>query len=459
MNERPSDGTESTVAAHQFRHAKEDPIPQKLMSRQVTHFRGRESGQTTVVMALFMATFLFGFVAMAVDVEALFHAKRQAQAAADGAAVAAAEESSNGQAAEQTAANQAAAMNGFNVTPTIHNPPTQGNYVGATGDVEVVVTAPIQTFFARMVTHSSTMNVSARAVAAPYNTASACVCLDGTSGTDLNLSNDAKLSPSGCGTMVNSNSSAAVTIEGGSTLGGTEIGSISTNWDNSGNVGNGGSVASGTKVVEGISTQCTPTLPTAPTFTAASCTADPLSHNGNGGSSYSVGPGSANSTTQTGGVVCYNSLDIGANGDAVNLNAGIYVINNGELHFQSGANNASNTGGSGVFFYLTGTASLVIDNGANVNLTAPTSGTYANILVYQAAADTSAISIAGGSNVSFNGAIYAPSANVTLSNGSGTSLDADLLANSLTMTGGGTLNSSPLVSFGALGGTVARIVE
>jgi hypothetical protein len=158
-------------------------------------------------------------------------------------------------------------------------------------------------------------------------------------------------------------------------------------------------------------------------------------------------------------VVCYNSLTVGANGDAVNLNAGIYVINNGELHFESGSSNASNTGGSGVFFYLTGTASLVIDNGANVNLTAPTSGTYANILVYQAASDTSGMSIQGGSNVSFNGAIYAPSANVTLGNGSGTSIDADLLANSLTMNGGGTLNSTPLVSFGALGGTVARIVE
>jgi hypothetical protein len=157
--------------------------------------------------------------------------------------------------------------------------------------------------------------------------------------------------------------------------------------------------------------------------------------------------------------VCYNSLTVGSNGDAVNLNPGIYVINNGELHFQSGANNASNTGGSGVFFYLTGTASLVIDNGANVNLTAPTSGTYANILVFQAPADTAAMSIQGGSNVSFNGAIYAPSSNVTLGNGSGTSIDADLLANSLTMNGGGTLNSNPLVSFGALGGTVARIVE
>jgi hypothetical protein len=60
----------------------------------------------------------------------------------------------------------------------------------------------------------------------------------------------------------------------------------------------------------------------------------------------------------------------------VNLNPGVYVISNGELHFESGANNASNTGGNGVFFYLVGTASLVIDNGANVNLTAPSSGTY-----------------------------------------------------------------------------------
>ena len=158
-------------------------------------------------------------------------------------------------------------------------------------------------------------------------------------------------------------------------------------------------------------------------------------------------------------MVCYNSLTVGVNGDKVNLNAGIYVINGGTLHFESGANNASNTGGNGVFFYLVGTANLLIDNGANVNLTAPSSGTYSGIVVFQDAADTQAISIQGGSNTSFNGAIYAPSSNVTLGNGSGTAIGADLFAKTLTMNGGGTLSSTATANFGTLNISVAKITE
>ena len=285
------------------------------------------------------------------------------------------------------------------------------------------------------------------------------MCLEGTTGTDLNLSNNAKLTASGCGTTVDSNSSNAVTIVGSATLSGLSIGSVSTNWDNSSNVNNGGSIASGTKVVEGISTQCAPPLPTIPTYTASQCSADPLTNFGNGGSSYNLGPGALYTNTQAGSVVCYNSLTIGANGDKVNLNAGIYVINGGEIHFESGANNASNTGGNGVFFYLVGNASLVIDNGANVNLTAPSSGTYAGTLIFQDSADTQAMSIQGGSNTSFNGAVYAPSSNVTLGNGSGTAIDADLVAKTLTMNGGGTLSSSATSNFGTLNISVAKVTE
>jgi hypothetical protein len=426
---------------------------------------GAESGQTTVMMALFMATFLLGFVALAVDVQALFHSKRQAQAAADAAAMAAAEEVNNGTAAEQAAANAVAKLNGFDTTLAT-NPatvtlgvPSGGNYSGSSSYIQAVVSQPISAFFARAIKKGPTVTVSARAVAAAGQSSPTCVCLEGATGTDLNLSNNSKLTPSGCGTTVDSSTNNAVTIVGSAQLGGLSIGSIATNWDTSSNVNNGGSVASGTKVIQGISTACSPPVPPTPTYTAAQCTADPLTHYGSGGSSYSVGPGSTYSTTQTGGVVCYNSLTVGTNGDHVNLNAGVYVINGGTLHFMSGANNASNTGGNGVVFYLVGNANLVIDNGANVNLTAPASGTYAGIVVYQDSADTQNISIQGGANTSFNGAIFAPSSNVTLGNGSGTAISADMVAKTLTMNGGGTLSSTATSNFGTLNISVAKITE
>ena len=69
------------------------------------------------------------------------------------------------------------------------------------------------------------------------------------------------------------------------------------------------------------------------------------------------------------------------------------------------------------------------------------------------------MSIQGGSNTSFNGSIYAPTANVTLGNGSGTSISADMVAKTLTMNGGGTLNSSATANFGTLNISVAKTTE
>ena len=51
-----------------------------------------ERGQATTFMALFMGLIMLGFIAFALDVGYLFQKKRMAQAAADAAAIAAAEE-------------------------------------------------------------------------------------------------------------------------------------------------------------------------------------------------------------------------------------------------------------------------------------------------------------------------------------------------------------------------------
>jgi hypothetical protein len=108
----------------------------------------------------------------------------------------------------------------------------------------------------------------------------------------------------------------------------------------------------------------------------------------------------------------------------------------------------SNNGGNGVFFYLTGTASLVIDNGANVNLvsggatesgggSAPVVGAYDGVVVFQDPSDTSAMTLSGGSSSYMNGAVIAPSAALTISNGSGaTVMQGGISVNSLTLTGG-----------------------
>jgi Flp pilus assembly protein TadG len=438
--------------------------PRLRPARWPTRLRREESGQTTVIMALIVGTFLMGFVGLGIDVSTLFHARRQAQGAADAAALAAAEEAIYGSPYEQNAANAAAKLNGFDTalgaTVTLSVPRAGSNYAGSAAYIQAKVSQPIPTFFSQFVTRHSTVTVAAYAVAVADQGSPTCICLEGATGMDLNLSNNAQLTPNGCGVTVDSSSSNAVGIVGGSGLSGKSLGIVSSSWTKAANVNNGGSINSGTKVVTGISTSCSPTMPAAPPFNAgASCTSDPAPGK-SGGSPFTVGPGSPNGTTQQGGTtVCYTALTVGDNNKIVTLNPGIYVINGGTLHFESGNSGHSNLGGNGVFFYLVNGANLLMDNGVNTNLTAPSSGTYSGILFYQPAANTSTISIQGGSSSVFNGAIYAPTAAMTLGNGSGTSITADIVASTLTMNGGGTLASTSVKNLGTLSISVAKVAE
>jgi Flp pilus assembly protein TadG len=425
-----------------------------------------EDGQTLVVVAAFMALVAFGFLAFAVDVGTLFRQKRMAQAAADAAALAAASEVATGYSAnEQTVANAVAKLNGFDTTLAT-NPatvtlttPTTGNFTGS-AYVQATVKRPIPTMFLAAFSHSmATMSVSASAIAGGSKSSQTCVCVGGTSGQDINMSNDSKLTASGCGIVDNSSSSNAIGIVGSATLTAVSLGTVSSSWDNSSNINNGGSIASSTTIVQGITSQCAPTLPAAPTY--SNCVADP------GGSygTFTWGPSSAS------GVVCYTGLTVGANGSACTLNPGTYVISNGTLHFESGSGGHSNLGGNGVFFYLTGTASLSIDNGANINLvaggatesggaTAPTVGSYNGIVVYEASGDTAAMSLQGGSSSYINGALYAPSAALTIGNGSGATVNGAIYANTLTMNGGGTLTAVADANEGSLSmGSTAKLVQ
>lgn len=442
-----------------------------------------ESGQTVLITAFFLLLAMIGFVAFAMDVGYLFQKKRMAQAAADAAAMAAAEEYSypGDSGNEQTAANAAAALNGFTSPVTLTYPST-GNYSNAGSAtnpgwwVQAQVSQSIPTFFlGAFVPTLRNVTVSATAVSSGGQSSPTCVCLEGTSGVDLNMSNNAKFNGASCGITVNSSSSNAIEIVGSANVCAQSIGAVASNWDTSSNVNNGGSIgtagsgcSTNTKVVQGLTSTCSPPMPTAPSD--SSCSADPFNSVSGGGAKYTVGPNSSYGTTQGGNTICYTALTVNGNGDTVTLNPGVYVINGGELHFESG----TNQGGNGVFFYLENGASLVIDNGANVNLvaggntesngstTAPsvgTSGVYNGILFYQQASDTNALSVQGGSSSYFNGSIYAPGAAVTLGNGSGTVITSDLVAQSLTMNGGGTLNSSPTANLGTLNISVAKVVQ
>ncbi len=133
---------------------------------------------------------------------------------------------------------------------------------------------------------------------------------------------------------------------------------------------------------------------TAPT-PAGSCTSLTIN------SSTTIGPGT------------YCGMNVNS-GVTVTLNAGTYI-------FEGGVNvGGSLVGTSGVTLYMTGSSQLNINSGSTVQLVAPTTGSLAGIAIWEASGDTAEINIDSNSSSEYQGAIYAPTAQLTLNSGGNT---------------------------------------
>ncbi|CCE01436.1 pilus assembly protein TadG-related protein [Bradyrhizobium sp. STM 3809] len=128
------------------------------------------------------------------------------------------------------------------------------------------------------------------------------------------------------------------------------------------------------------------------------------------------------SVTLSPGVYC-GSTNFNGSG-TLTLNPGLYIIK-GTMTFNSGWT----VTGNGVTFYLVDqNATLTFNGNVNATLSAPTTGTYANILMYEPTGlSTTNLPINGTSGSSFTGLMYLPSRNVTINSVSNVS------SNSVTM--------------------------
>jgi Flp pilus assembly protein TadG len=381
-----------------------------------------ESGQTLIFVALSM-TFILGVVGMATDVGTLLHDRRNLQIAADSAAIAGAVEeninpaAANVQAAGQRAATQNGITNGSNgAVVTINTPPASGPHAGAAGYVEAIVTQTEPVFFMKLFSFTS-MNVGARAVA--FNGAKNQGCmlaLNPTASDTIHLQGSFDVSAPGCAVIDDSNASDALVFTGG---GGTlTAGSVGVVGGATGATGD-----STPAPVTGIAPESDPlaNLP-APTYNAASCTAPPT------GTTW--GPATA------AGTVCYSG-DISVK-NAVTMSAGTYVFP-GTLDFSG---NGSLTG-TGVTLYFPGPNGTLGGPGngnTTLNLTAPTSGTYNGILIYQDPSDTNTGEFNGTPITNLTGIIYMPNAELEISGNTTVNLDTDLIIGSLYDKGNATIN-------------------
>ena len=154
--------------------------------------------------------------------------------------------------------------------------------------------------------------------------------------------------------------------------------------------------------------------------------------------------GNAKATIQPG---IYSKISASGNAK-LTLAAGIYIIEGGGLTISG---NASITG-TGVMIVNAGSnypktcgsyGSISLSGNGSYNLSPPTSGTYAGIVIFQPKDNTKTLTLSGNA-AGMSGTLYAPAAK--LSESGNAQLDASLIVDTLTISGNGTADGLTLES-------------
>lgn len=354
-----------------------------------------EAGQVLIVAVLCLVV-LMGLLGLGIDVGYLRHVRTKMQQAADAAALAGASELNYGD--MQTAADDDAASNGFTsgsngVTIAVNNPPNYGGYAGNSGAVEVIIQQPKSTLFMSVLGFTQE-TVAARAVAYLG-------------------------SGQGCIYALNPSASGAINITGG-----TVSASCAVNVDSDSGSGldvTGGKLTAKSIGVVGDYLSTGSTLTPTPVTGIVPAT-DPLSYLWNeepavgacNHTNYSITT-SGGSYTLSPGVYC-GGITITASGSVtLTFNPGTYILTGSTGLVITGSGNVTG-GGSNVMFYNDGTGSIDITTSAtDFTLSAPTTGEYAGILIFQNPSDKATATItASGATEALTGALYFPDANLII---------------------------------------------
>lgn len=418
-----------------------------------------EGGQALILVALSL-TGIMGAMALAIDVGNLHYRQEQLQNAAEAAALAGALEvgscggtsSSSGGPTSctemQTAGTSSVKENGLG-TPTLAstcNPSSSGTGVvlavnwgpcamGSSSNdpnyksgsyVEAVVMQNVPSFFGGIFGHSTVLVVArseAKANVTPGSASSGPCDLTLGSGQSVTVNPGAVIedaSGSTCGMQVNSTetASASGSTDCGSTPAMMVNGTISVA---STDVGGNACINSGGSISPAAKTGAPPVAdPYAAEITAGTLTVPSK------GTTQDISTVSGTTTLSPG--YYPNGINFNGSGYTVTLSPGVYYmggsINVGGITLT----------GTGVTIYMA-SGGLTMNSAATVSLTAPSSGDTAGLVIWQSSSDSSAMILDSASNSSWGGAIYVPSAQLTLNGGSyatsyGMVISNTLMANS-----------------------------
>jgi hypothetical protein len=361
-----------------------------------------ERGQALILIAL-AAIGLFAIVGLAIDGSAKFSDRRHAQNAADTAALAGSLAKIKGDDQWKLAALDRALSNGYGNdlvgnTVIVHSCNEDGSdcgpYAGKQNIVKVVITSQVNATFARVIGIQQTRNtvqafaMSQQAYIGELYGGASIVGLAPDRCKTIWFSGSAETNIEGGGVFSNSSLNCGVTIQGS-----TDIhmdGSIEMVADSYTKNGNPplGNIAGG---FDGGADQYE-YPPPAGMLPSIACSGS-AAKTGN-----SMSPGNWSGTFPPNGVRT--------------LNPGTYCIN-GDFRLNAG----DRLTGTGVTIFMQ-SGGITWNGGAEVNLSAPTSGDLAGLLIYAPMSNTSTMRFNGNANSLLAGTIFMPAADI-IYNGTG----------------------------------------
>jgi hypothetical protein len=285
------------------------------------------------------------------------------------------------------------------------------------------------------------MPVSARAVAFNgANNGSGCLhALNGGAADTINLQGSFTVDAPGCQVLDNSSDPCGLDFTGAA--GRLTAGSVSVAGGACGHETDSSPLPKkGPQVSDPLASTYTPIPPASwPT-----CGAAPSGNTWGttGGKSYTA-PGGTDATT----LFCYSSGTSSIT-NAVTMNPGTYIFT-GSLGLSG---HGSLAGPNGVTIYLAapgGNMNMGGSGNSNLSLTAPSTGPFANVAIYEEPLDTNPVNLEGtpitgiGAGAGLTGIIYLPNAMLELGGNSTTQvLKTDLIVNKLFVFGNATVNIS-----------------
>ena len=269
----------------------------------------------------------------------------------------------------------------------------------ADGSYQGEATAKLGTAFLRIVgVEQQTIKVKTVVVVPKVSKKVCILVLDPSASQSLLVNSGANITGPDCEIHVSSTANPAMIMNSGSTL---NVARVCVKGSKI--IQNGGTIS---KLELNCTTATNPFANTLPKPSSATCTVSNVNYSGTN----SLSPG----------VYCGN-FNFNGSG-TLNLKPGTYVFKNTKWNI----NNGWKVNGTGVSFYFADANSYIqVNSGVEINVTAPTSGDYADLLFFEPdGLSKSQFSINGSAGHKFEGLIYLPSRNVTFNSMSSVSSEA-----------------------------------